>query len=184
MTALATPAANHDTQFAGQLELTLSISEPNAVAYPGASALKLVGDRHRLAQRQRVAVARAACSDESLRRRRERQAAIGQIAGRPLLIDGYNLLIWAAILRVMAAVSRSGARQPGHGRPGPGWALQIGAAKPRPAPTRKRRAGKIAALLIGCAHGGQRGWRRAGRLARVGVSDRSRLRHQIQIAPT
>ncbi len=61
--------------------------------YPSASALKLVGDRHRLAQRQRVAVARAACSAESLRRRCERKTAVGQIAGRPLLIDGYNLLI-------------------------------------------------------------------------------------------
>jgi hypothetical protein len=60
--------------------------------YAITSALKLVGDRHRLAQRQRIAVARAACSDDALARRRERQVPVERLAGRPLWIDGYNLL--------------------------------------------------------------------------------------------
>lgn len=74
-------------------EATCDLSWLLSRDYPSASALKLVGDRHRLAQRQRVAVARAACSNKSLLRRRKRQAAIEQLTGRLLLIDGYNLLI-------------------------------------------------------------------------------------------
>ena len=38
--------------------------------YAEPSSLKLVGDRYRLVERQRVAVLRSACSDESLARRR------------------------------------------------------------------------------------------------------------------
>src|ERR671939_1175079 len=38
-------------------------------AYAVRAALKLVGDRHGLTERQRLAVARAACSDTSLTRR-------------------------------------------------------------------------------------------------------------------
>src|SRR5262252_7862615 len=39
------------------------------------SALKLVGDRHALAERQRLAVARAASSDQSQKRRRATERA-------------------------------------------------------------------------------------------------------------
>lgn len=60
--------------------------------YAGPSSLKLVGDRHELAARQRTAVARAACStaqrDDRLRRRLDPAGAAGGV----LLIDGYNLL--------------------------------------------------------------------------------------------
>src|SRR4051812_38155912 len=37
--------------------------------YPEASSLKLVGDRHRLVDRQRTAVLRSACSDAALAHR-------------------------------------------------------------------------------------------------------------------
>jgi hypothetical protein len=62
--------------------------------YAQPSALKLVGDRHRLDARQRMAVARAACTDEQLGQRRRKQlpAAAAMVNQPLLLIDGYNVL--------------------------------------------------------------------------------------------
>jgi hypothetical protein len=57
------------------------------------AALKLVGDRHGLTQRQRLAIARAACPDESLQQRRARCVGVTGLRGEPVLIDGFNLLI-------------------------------------------------------------------------------------------
>jgi hypothetical protein len=61
--------------------------------YQTKSALKLVGDRYNLRERQRLAVARAACSEESLARRRERRVGEGKVAGEGLIVDGFNLVI-------------------------------------------------------------------------------------------
>ena len=61
--------------------------------YAGKNALKLVGDRFSLTERQRLAVMRNACSDQQLISRRQREVKIGDIAGRPVAIDGYNILI-------------------------------------------------------------------------------------------
>ncbi len=61
--------------------------------YATASALKLVGDRHELTARQRMAVRRSTCSDQALQRRAERMISLSEVSGRPLAIDGYNLLI-------------------------------------------------------------------------------------------
>ena len=61
--------------------------------YAQESALKLVGDRHDLTARQRVAVMRSACSDQALQRRRQTRATLADTAGCNLGIDGYNLLI-------------------------------------------------------------------------------------------
>src|SRR2546429_1054165 len=61
--------------------------------YQPKSALKLVGDRHSLRERQRLAVARAACSDESRERRRERRVEARGVRGSELVIDGFNLVI-------------------------------------------------------------------------------------------
>jgi len=61
--------------------------------YADKSALKLVGDRFSLTQRQRLAVMRSSCSDQQSQRRREHQVPIETLAGRSLAIDGYNLLI-------------------------------------------------------------------------------------------
>lgn len=61
--------------------------------YADKSALKLVGDRFSLTQRQRLAVMRSACSDKQLIRRRESQINIADIKGKSVAIDGYNLLI-------------------------------------------------------------------------------------------
>ncbi len=61
--------------------------------YAEKSALKLVGDRYDLTQRQRLAVMRGACSQEQRQSRKSRQVDIVSIAGQVVLIDGYNLLI-------------------------------------------------------------------------------------------
>lgn len=57
------------------------------------SALALVGDRHRLVQRQRLAVARCVCSMEQRDRRIRHHIDPLALAGRELWIDGYNVLI-------------------------------------------------------------------------------------------
>ena len=59
--------------------------------YAAPSALKLVGDRYRLVERQRVGVLRSACSDEALRERIARR--IDTLSGQCLRIDGFNLIL-------------------------------------------------------------------------------------------
>lgn len=61
--------------------------------YADKSALKLVGDRFGLTQRQRLAVMRSACSDAQRQSRLSRRVEIDALSGRMLAIDGYNLLI-------------------------------------------------------------------------------------------
>jgi hypothetical protein len=61
--------------------------------YAADSALKLVGDRHGLTARQRLAVRRSTCSDDALRGRAARQRSPEEAAGRAIAVDGYNLLI-------------------------------------------------------------------------------------------
>jgi hypothetical protein len=60
--------------------------------YAPVSALKLVGDRWSLTERQRKAVSRSACSDERRERRIASQVPANSIAGREILIDGFNVL--------------------------------------------------------------------------------------------
>jgi len=61
--------------------------------YAQESAVKLVGDRHALTARQRVALMRSACSDQALKRRSEKLTTLTQSRGGAIGIDGYNLLI-------------------------------------------------------------------------------------------
>ncbi|MDY3558375.1 DUF434 domain-containing protein [Gemmata sp. JC673] len=61
--------------------------------YAAPSSLKLVGDRYELVERQRTAVLRSACSDGSLAGRRARQIGVAALRGRPLRIDGFNLIL-------------------------------------------------------------------------------------------
>jgi len=56
-------------------------------------ALKLVGDRYTLTDRQRLAVARAACSDQSKERRSAVLIDAAEAAGQGLIVDGFNLII-------------------------------------------------------------------------------------------
>jgi hypothetical protein len=61
--------------------------------YADKSALKLVGDRFALNQRQRLAVMRSACSDTQLESRKKHQINIQELAEQSIAIDGYNILI-------------------------------------------------------------------------------------------
>lgn len=61
--------------------------------YAVASSLKLVGDRYRLVERQRTAVLRSACSDEALAWRRTSRVELEALRGRPVRIDGFNLVL-------------------------------------------------------------------------------------------
>jgi hypothetical protein len=60
--------------------------------YGEKASIKLVGDRHALTQRQRMAVQRASCSDAQRAQRAETRRSLDVITGRTLLIDGYNVL--------------------------------------------------------------------------------------------
>ncbi|MFQ6034943.1 MAG: DUF434 domain-containing protein [Sedimentisphaerales bacterium] len=61
--------------------------------YAEKSALKLVGDRFSLTERQRLAIMRSACSDQQLISRRKREVKITNLTNQPIIIDGYNILI-------------------------------------------------------------------------------------------
>jgi hypothetical protein len=78
--------------------------------YASVSALKIVGDRYSLEERQRVAVARCSCSDEARERRTRSRIELSAISGQPLLIDGYNVLtsIEAALAGGVILAARDG----------------------------------------------------------------------------
>ncbi len=60
--------------------------------YPPDASLKLVGDRYRLRARQRLAVARCACSDQQRSDRLRRCCRAPLPAGTVVVIDGFNVL--------------------------------------------------------------------------------------------
>lgn len=60
--------------------------------YAPVSALKLVGDRWSLTERQRMAVRRSSCSDADRARRRATRLSAEELIGRELWIDGFNVL--------------------------------------------------------------------------------------------
>ncbi|HEX4947334.1 MAG TPA: DUF434 domain-containing protein [Blastocatellia bacterium] len=57
------------------------------------SALKLVGDRYDLRERQRLAVVRAAASDQQVQHRQNTLLPLSEVRGQRLVIDGFNLII-------------------------------------------------------------------------------------------
>jgi len=57
------------------------------------SALELVGNRHTLRHRQRLAVGRCACAGDLLVRRREHCVLPDALRGQELWLDGYNVLM-------------------------------------------------------------------------------------------
>ena len=61
--------------------------------YAMKAALKLVGDRYSLSERQRLGASRAACSDQSRERRRATLIRAENIAGHDVIIDGFNVII-------------------------------------------------------------------------------------------
>lgn len=60
--------------------------------YATTSSLKLVGDRHRLRERQRTAVLRACCADAAVVDRLARRRPIESLVGAAIVIDGFNVL--------------------------------------------------------------------------------------------
>jgi hypothetical protein len=78
--------------------------------YAWPSALKVVGDRHGLTERQRMAVRRCACADADLAGRLARRLDPEAIRGRPLHIDGFNVLttVEAALGGAVILVGRDG----------------------------------------------------------------------------
>jgi hypothetical protein len=78
--------------------------------YQMKSALKLVGDRHNLRERQRLAVSRAACPEENCARRRASRVVEAEVAGEGLIVDGFNLVITleAALSGGVLVVGRDG----------------------------------------------------------------------------
>jgi hypothetical protein len=78
--------------------------------YQTKSALKLVGDRHNLRERQRLAVARAACPEGSCAGRRASRLDEREVAGEGLIVDGFNLVITleAALSGGVLVVGRDG----------------------------------------------------------------------------
>ncbi len=62
-------------------------------AYPATAALKLVGDRYALDERQRTAALRSACSPSHRANRQATCLPIEAVRGQDIQIDGFNLLI-------------------------------------------------------------------------------------------
>lgn len=60
--------------------------------YAPHSATELVGNRHNLTSRQRMAVSRSTCSAGEARQRRNLQLTTMTVRGRELWLDGYNVL--------------------------------------------------------------------------------------------
>jgi hypothetical protein len=78
--------------------------------YSMKGALKLVGDRYTLTDRQRLAVSRAACSDQSKERHARTLISTDDAACKDLIVDGFNLLITmeAALSRGLLMICRDG----------------------------------------------------------------------------
>jgi len=78
--------------------------------YAEPSALKVVGDRYNLRERQRIAVMRCACSDDSLVRRRQHGVGVAGLKGQVVLLDGYNVLttVETALAGGIVIVGRDG----------------------------------------------------------------------------
>jgi len=60
--------------------------------YAARSAVELVGNRHNLTSRQRMAVSRYACSYEDVQCRQKLRVEPGRLQGKELWLDGYNVL--------------------------------------------------------------------------------------------
>jgi hypothetical protein len=61
--------------------------------YAAVASLKLVGDHFALKERQRLAVARAACSDQQRESRKQIRLPLESVRGQNLLIDGFNIIV-------------------------------------------------------------------------------------------
>jgi len=78
--------------------------------YAPRSAIELVGNRHNLTSRQRMAVSRHACAHEDVQRRQKLRVEPGQLHGNELWLDGYNVLtvLESALAGGMVLLCRDG----------------------------------------------------------------------------
>jgi hypothetical protein len=78
--------------------------------YAPNAATKLVGDRFALIDRQRMCLQRCACADQALASRRSRELDAARVAGRPLWVDGLNVLttVEAALAGGVVLAGRDG----------------------------------------------------------------------------
>jgi len=82
-----------DDQLTALRTATTELSWLLTHGYAIKGALKLVGDRHALTDRQRLAVSRAACSDQSKTHRLSSRVGMESLRGEEVIIDGFNLII-------------------------------------------------------------------------------------------
>jgi hypothetical protein len=61
--------------------------------YPMKASLALVGNRYQLVKRQQQALQGMACSEEEIRKRKEKELSHTAIKGETILLDGFNILI-------------------------------------------------------------------------------------------
>jgi len=80
---------HHETLRQAVVDLSLLLSR----GYAPTASLKLVGDHFALKDRQRLAVARASCSDRQKESRNQNRLPLESIKGRDLLIDGFNIIV-------------------------------------------------------------------------------------------
>jgi hypothetical protein len=78
--------------------------------YSDKASLKLVGDRHKLRDRQRKVLQRCAASDASCTSRRAKQIAFEGLENATLVVDGYNVLLTleAALSGGLCLLARDG----------------------------------------------------------------------------
>ena len=79
--------------------------------YSPKASLKLVGDRYALRDRQRRALQRCAAGDEECARRNRHRLEPAELAGRDVVVDGYNVLLTleAALSGGVLLLARDGA---------------------------------------------------------------------------
>jgi len=61
--------------------------------YPLNSAIELVGNHYQLSKDKRMILQRGVCSESKARERKNKKRGLSQLRGRPLGIDGHNILI-------------------------------------------------------------------------------------------
>lgn len=81
--------AQRDVLRAAVADLSLLLTK----GYAPTASLKLVGDHFSLRERQRLAVARAACSDQQRAQRQQNRLSLSDLANAHVLIDGFNLIV-------------------------------------------------------------------------------------------
>lgn len=81
--------------------------------YSDDAATKVVGDRHQLTRRQRIAVRRCACTDAQRDGRRSSRVPMTSLRGEHVAVDGFNVLltIEAALAGGVVLGARDGCRR-------------------------------------------------------------------------